>query len=110
MELLLWLQTIAFFAQVFDMARAQSGFSTRMLVMLQILNLSDSNNIFYLHFQLSFDLRILQRLQSVILLWFNSSLIEEKVHSSQENSDKNVQFKINCNPKVCSHYFVPYMH
>ena len=48
MELLLWLQTIAFFAQVFDMARAQLGFSTWMVVISKMLNLSDSNDNFYI--------------------------------------------------------------
>ena len=48
MELLLWLQTIAFFAQVFDMARAQLGFSTWILVISEMLNLSDSHSIFYI--------------------------------------------------------------
>ena len=91
MELLLWLQTIAFFAQVFDMARAQLGFLTWMPVVLKMLNLSDSNNIFYI-----FNFHLIY----AFCKDYNQSsffgLIEEMVHLSQENSGINVQFKITC--------------
>ena len=49
MELLLWLQTIAFFAQVFDMESLIGGFNLNAGDLM--LNLSDLNAIFYIKTQ-----------------------------------------------------------